>query len=283
VEGVRGPFALATALPVRRLELRAGKFSMPDFFDVNDVGSDTHMQFLNWTVDNNGAYDYAADTRGYTYGVVVAYYDRSWAFRFGEALMPKTANGIDLIWNLRRARAENFELELHPALWADRATSIKLLSYVNHANMGIYQDAVDNFLAGKTPVPDITAHPLQTKVKYGVGVNLQQEFGHHVRGFARWGWNEGQHESFAYTEVDETVLLGGLGGRPLAAKTGQNWHGVCFERNFRGASEIFGAWRTWISFRRRRAELRARDNFRGLLQRACVARIVCGAGCAAHQ
>jgi hypothetical protein len=208
VEGVRGPFALATALPVRRLELRAGKFSMPDIFDVNDVGSDTHMQFLNWTVDNNGAYDYAADTRGYTYGVVVAYYDRSWAFRFGEALMPKTANGIDLIWNLRRARAENFELELHPALWADRATSIKLLSYVNHANMGIYQDAVDNFLAGKTPVPDITAHPLQTKVKYGVGVNLQQEFGHHVRRFARWGWNEGQHESFAYTEVDETVLLG---------------------------------------------------------------------------
>jgi carbohydrate-selective porin OprB len=122
--------------------------------------------------------------------------------------MPKVANGIDLIWNLRRARAENFELELHPAVWPDRATSIKLLSYVNHANMGIYQDAIDNFLAGKTPVPDITAHPLQTKVKYGFGVNLQQEFGYHVRGFARWGWNEGQHESFAYTEVDETVQLG---------------------------------------------------------------------------
>jgi carbohydrate-selective porin OprB len=74
--------------------------------------------------------------------------------------------------------------------------------------MGVYQDAVDNFLAGKTPTPEITAHPLQTKVKYGFGVNLQQECGHHVRGFARWGWNEGQHESFAYTEVDETVLLG---------------------------------------------------------------------------
>jgi hypothetical protein len=39
VEAVRGPFALATTVPARRLELRAGKFSMPDFFDFNDVGS----------------------------------------------------------------------------------------------------------------------------------------------------------------------------------------------------------------------------------------------------
>ena len=55
----RGPLALATRLPVRRLELRAGKFGMADFFDLNGVGSDRHDQFLNWTVDNNGAYDYA--------------------------------------------------------------------------------------------------------------------------------------------------------------------------------------------------------------------------------
>ena len=33
--------------------------------------------------------------------------------------------------------------------------------------------------------------------------------------FGRWGWNEGQHESFAYTEVDETaeVGVGGSGRR----------------------------------------------------------------------
>jgi high affinity Mn2+ porin len=50
---------------LRRLEFRFGKFGMNDFFDINDVGTDSHSQFLNWTVDNNGAYDYAADTRGY--------------------------------------------------------------------------------------------------------------------------------------------------------------------------------------------------------------------------
>ena len=151
VEAERGPLSLAISLPVRRLELRVGKFGMSDFFDQNGIGSDSHYQFLNWTVDNNGAYDYAADTRGYTVGMIAEYHDRNWAFRFGESLMPKVANGPDLDWNLRRARAENFELELHPGLLAGRATTLRLLSFVNHANMGIYRQAINDFLAGKTP------------------------------------------------------------------------------------------------------------------------------------
>jgi hypothetical protein len=208
VEAERGPLGLATRLPVRRVEVRAGKFGVADFFDNNAVGSDSHFQFMNWTVDNNGAYDYAADTRGYTYGVIVAYDDRNWGFQFAEALMPKVANGIDLVWNLHQAHAENFELALYPKLWKERSTAVRLLSFVNHANMGVYRDAVNNFLSGKTPVPDITAHPLQTTIKYGFGVNLQQDFPHNFRGYARWGWNEGQHESYAYTEVDETVQFG---------------------------------------------------------------------------
>ena len=67
-----------------------------EFFDVNAVGGDDHLQFLNWTDVNNGAYDYAADTRGYTYDVMLEYADRAWAVRFAEALMPKVANGIHL-------------------------------------------------------------------------------------------------------------------------------------------------------------------------------------------
>ena len=162
-EAERSPFALATRVPVRRLELRAGKFGMADFFDLNGVGSDSHLQFMNWTIDNNGAYDYAADTRGYTFGVMAEYDDRNWAFRFAESLMPKVANGIDLVWNLRRAHAENFELELHPSFGGKRNTSIRLLSFVNHANMGVYRTAVENFLAGKTPAagdygPSLTNH-----------------------------------------------------------------------------------------------------------------------------
>jgi high affinity Mn2+ porin len=208
VEEERNPWYLATKVPARRLELRFGKMGVNDFFDSNDAGTDSHLQFLNWTVDNNGAYDYAADTRGYTIGLLAEYHDRNWAFRFEEALMPRVANGIDLQWNLRKARAENFELELHPEIGGRRGTTIKLLTFINHANMGVYRDANADFLAGKTLRPIITDHPERTTVKYGFDINLQQQITPNARAFARFGWNEGQHESYAYTEVDQTFQFG---------------------------------------------------------------------------
>ena len=112
IENQRSYLSLFDELPRRRLEIRFGKFSMPDFFDQNSVGTDTHFQFLNWSVDNNGAWDYAADTRGYTVGVIADYEDRNWGFRFAEALMPKVANGIDLVWRPWQVHAENYEYEL---------------------------------------------------------------------------------------------------------------------------------------------------------------------------
>ena len=109
----RSPFSLFRELPERRLEVRFGKMSLVDFFDVNSYGYDSNFQFMNWAVDNNGAYDYAADTRGFTFAAMLEYHDRNFVLRFAEALMPKVANGIHLDADLARARAENIELELH--------------------------------------------------------------------------------------------------------------------------------------------------------------------------
>lgn len=131
--------------------------------------------------------------------------------------MPQVANGIDLQWNLRRARAENYELELHPAFQGKRATTIRLLSFVNHANMGVYRHAIADFLAGKTAQPTITDHPERTTIKYGFGLNFEEQLSHSARAFGRFGWNEGQHESYAYTEIDQTFQVGG----DLA---GERWH-----------------------------------------------------------
>ncbi|MCU1334236.1 MAG: Carbohydrate-selective porin OprB, partial [Candidatus Angelobacter sp.] len=75
------PLSMLAKLPERRLELRVGKMSLADYFDVNSVGTDSHLQFLNWTAVNNGAYDYAADTRGYTMAALAEYQDRKWAVR----------------------------------------------------------------------------------------------------------------------------------------------------------------------------------------------------------
>jgi high affinity Mn2+ porin len=207
-EATRNPLSLASTLPVRRLEFRLGKMSTVDFFDVNSVGSDSHLQFMNWAVVNNGAYDYAADTRGYTYGLLIEYYDRNWVFRFGEFLMPTIANGITLDWDLARARGENWELELHHELFPRRTSVLRLLSFVNHANMGSYREAIDGYLSGQDPVPNIVEYREQGRVKYGFGVNVEQPLTSQWRAFGRLGWDNGSTESFAYTEVDRTAAIG---------------------------------------------------------------------------
>ena len=204
----RTPLSLLTKQPERRIELRAGKMSLADYFDVNSVGSDSHLQFLNWTAVNNGAYDYAADTRGYTFAAMAEYEDRNWGMRFGEALMPKVANGPNLDADVLRARSENIEFEFRPELVPEHHTVLRLLSYVNHANMGSYREAINAFLAGVDPQPNIIAHRKQGRIKYGFGFNGEQELTKTWRAFARLGWNEGENESFAYTEVDQAIEIG---------------------------------------------------------------------------
>jgi high affinity Mn2+ porin len=235
VDRDRGPLALATKVPVRRFEIRIGKMTLPDTFDVNSVGSDSHLQFTNWTIDNNGAWDYAADTRGYTVAGILEYDDKVWSARYAIAAMPTVANGIDLDWAISRADGQNWEFELRKGLFAPllnskRQGAVRVLSYVNHAHMGDYRESVQQYLAGQVATPDITTTERFGAVKYGFGLNTEQEMTGSLRLFGRFGWNEDQHESFAYTEVGQTILFGG-------DCAGHSWHrlndkvGVAFVSN----------------------------------------------------
>jgi high affinity Mn2+ porin len=217
VDSERTPFSLPTKLPAKRLTFRFGKFSLADFFDNNVGGTDSHFQFLNWVIDNNGAYDYAADTRGYTIGAIIELDEPNWSLRFGETLMPKVANGPNLDADVARARAENIELELRPHLLKNRNSTFRLLSYVNHGNMGDYEQAVALYLQHVTPTPDISATRKQGTIKYGFGFNFEQELVKDAYVFGRWGWNEGKHESFCYTEDNEGIQVG-------VYARGTNWH-----------------------------------------------------------
>jgi high affinity Mn2+ porin len=229
IENQRSFLSLFDELPRRRLEIRFGKFSLPDFFDINSVGSDTHFQFNNWTVDNSGAWDYAADTRGYTVGLTADFEDRNWGFRFAEALMPKIANGIDLVWKPWQAHAENFEYELRHGLIPKKSGVVRLLAYTNYANMGIYSQQIA-LAEEEGTTPEITDHPWHITRKYGFGINVEQNFTRYLTAFGRFGWDNGKTESFAYTEVDQTFAEG-------VGASGAWWHrkqdraGVAFVTN----------------------------------------------------
>src|SRR4051794_2915815 len=166
----RGPITTFKMVPRHRIELRLGKMSTVDLFDINPAASDSHLQFMNWTVDNNGAYDYAADTRGYTYGLVVEYQGPFVEVRFGEMLMPTVANGLNLDWDVAKNRAENLELEIKYSRRPDWRGTLRLLGYLNHASMGSYAQAIaESEMTGL--VPDITASREKGRRKAGFGIN----------------------------------------------------------------------------------------------------------------
>jgi hypothetical protein len=231
IESERDELHLATSLPARRIEFRVGKFGMADFFDTNTWGSDSHLQFLNWTIDNNGAYDYAANTRGYTDAAILEYDDHWFSARFGEGLMPKVANGINLDADIARARAENLEFDATGSRLFHRTGTVRFLSYLNHANMGNYREAIEEYFAGpRTSPPDIIATRRQGRRRYGFDLNFEQAITPDVGVFGRLGWSDGHNESFAYTEDDRTLEFGGFA-------QGTAWHrrndraGVAFVAN----------------------------------------------------
>src|ERR1039457_6405302 len=65
-----GANQLTGRVPVCRFTMITGKFAITAFFDNNTYSHDPRRQFMNWSLMSNGAWDYPADTRGYTIGTV---------------------------------------------------------------------------------------------------------------------------------------------------------------------------------------------------------------------
>ena len=189
----------------RRLEIVAGKLAASDLFDVNRYANGTRVQFLNWGLFQNTAWDFAADTRGFTNGVAVGYLTPRWSLRVGSFQMPTAANGNVFDGDLGRARGDNLELTVLPGR---RGTVVRLLAYENHARMGSYRAAIAAAQGGGAP--DVVADDQPGRIKCGFGLNVEQPVADsgETGAFLRLGWNDGRNESFAFTEVDRHLSAG---------------------------------------------------------------------------
>ena len=192
--------------PTQAFLFKAGKLAVGDDFDQNRYANSARTEFESWALVNDGAYDYAADTRGYTDGLVFGYLQSTWSLKFGIYRMSQRANQEALEWPLPRAHGDNLELDLMPD---SSGTVLRFLLYRNVARMGIYQDAIDKALAtGLTP--DVASDDADGREKHGFGFNLEQPLADDgdTGLFLRAGWNDGQTETFEFTEVDRTLSLG---------------------------------------------------------------------------
>ena len=191
----------------RRIEVKLGKMAVNDDFDKNRYADSTRTQFMNWSLFNNTAWDFAADTRGYTDGLVIAWVKPGWSLRYGLYLMPYEANGQRLVNALASSQGQQIELTLqpHPDGWA-----VRFLAYRNTARMGVYRDAI-TIAQATGQLPDIKADDKPGRHKYGFGINGELPLADDgdTGLFMRAGWNNGRTESFVFTEVDRT-LSGGL-------------------------------------------------------------------------
>lgn len=192
--------------PMTRYSIYAGRFSITDYFDDNNYTHDPRSQFMAWGVMFNGAWDYPADTRGYTWGIVQEFHTRNWSVRHGIAAEPKVANGPQFDRRLFRDHGQSFEVERRYVL-LNRFGTIRVLGYQNRAQAGNYAAALN--LAHRTgTTPSVVDTRQVGTLKYGAGISLDQALSADIGFFARLGWNDGKTESFAFTAIDRLASGG---------------------------------------------------------------------------
>jgi high affinity Mn2+ porin len=198
----RGMDQLPVTVDRVRLVIEAGKFAANDLFDTNLSADNARTQFMDWALFNNAAWDFAADTRGYSKGVAIAWHTPAWELTASSLQMPTQANGNQLDPELSVARGDNLQLSLTPE---GTGFTARILAYENHARMGNYDEALARNQGG---TPDVTATRLAGRVKKGLALNLEQQIGQGWTAFFRGGWSDGRQESFAFAEVDMAASAG---------------------------------------------------------------------------
>jgi high affinity Mn2+ porin len=199
---------LSGELDVSRVTIQAGRYAVQDIFDNNSYANDPRVDFLNWSIWAAGAFDYGADSLGYTWGVAVELNQPNWALRLGYFLEPafSDTNVFDL--NLFSRGSYVGELELRYAPFG-RPGAVRLGAWLNSAFAGSYNQAVA--LAAVNPglsANDTIALTRQGRTKYGFYLNLEQELYDNVGAFARFSWNDGRTEIMSFTDITTSLSAG---------------------------------------------------------------------------
>lgn len=202
---------LAGSLPTNYLSVTLGKISISDFFDRNKYSHDPRTQFMSWGLMSNGAWDYPADTRGYTPSIVLEYITPADELRYAFSLVSITANGSIMDWQISKAGSHTFEYT-HRYTLSNQAGVIRLLGFFTNAKMGNYREAV----ATNPGNPDIHSVEKYGNAKFGFALNVEQDFSNTFGGFVRASWNDGNNETWAFTEIDRSFSTG-------LNLTGESW------------------------------------------------------------
>ncbi len=202
---------LKDKIPANRITISAGKFAINDFYDDNKYSHDPRSQFLNWSLMANGAWDYPANTRGYTMGVVVEFIKPKWAIRLSSVAVPRSANAAQMEYNITRAHSETFEIERKISL-NKRPGTVRFIVSDTHSKSPSYAEGMKAITTNDTYLLNVISGNAEGKIyggkKFGLGFSGQQELNNEIGFFMRAGWNDGKDATWAFTEIDQTLSAG---------------------------------------------------------------------------
>lgn len=219
---------LAGMADKRRVVLTVGNLSVTDIFDDNVYSHDPRTQFLNWSIMTHGAYDFAADARGYSSGIALEYFYDDWALRAGRFAQPREPNQLKLDYGIDKHYGDQIELE-HAHTLAGQPGKVRVLAFRNYAKMSRYTDALAVGAATST-TPDINNARFLNQAKHGIGLNVEQAISADVGVFARAMRADGQTETYAFTEIDHSIS-GGVVIKGSAWQRGKDTVGIAFASN----------------------------------------------------
>ena len=202
---------LGEYLPSKYLSFTVGKIGAADYFDDNKLSHDPRTQFMSWALMDNGAWDYPANTRGYTPSVVLEYVSPKHELRYGFSLVPLTANGNQMNWDISKAGSHTIEYTYRHKI-KNQKGAIRLLCFFTTTNMGNYRKSITLNPAN----PNIEDTRKYGNTKYGFGINAEQNITNDLGCFFRASWNDGNNETWAFTEIDHSISAG-------LSLTGQRW------------------------------------------------------------
>jgi high affinity Mn2+ porin len=221
-----GANQLAGSHTANSLVITAGKIAVTDIFDANTYAHDPKHDFLNWAIIDSGAYDYAADSWGYSYGIAAEWNQDWWTWRLGLFDLSRDPNQPALVRGFGQYELVTEGEERHTLFGQDGKA--KLLLFMNRARMDSYNDAVNTALATGT-LPD-TALVRQPNLRPGGALNLEHGLTGDLGAFIRLRLNDGSQEAFEFTEINR-ALGAGLSLKGSAWGTTDDTLGAAFAIN----------------------------------------------------
>ena len=197
------------------LTLTIGKFAVTDIFDNNSYAHDPRNDFLNWAAVDAGAFDYAADAWGYTYGAAIEWSQSSWTWRNGVFDLSQVPNSEKLTqrfsqFELVSELEKRYQLNDHPG-------KIRFLVFDNRGRMGSYADAIAQWQQSGQPAGGpSTALVRRYASRPGAAINIEQAVTSDLGLFARLSANNGNEETYEFTDINQSAELG-------ASLNGSSW------------------------------------------------------------